>query len=1348
MPEPQSRRGNVITQADFEAPFETQFIPFGVGGLDLAAATDKVPPGKFIRLTNHVWAPNGQGQLTGRLGQTRFATSGGPTGIHSIIRLDDLQSSATTYAWGISTFLFKGASGTLLSVDSGYSGDPITFVPIRPPLSGNPWVYLADRSRMRKMQFDGTVLPIGLPVPAACNSGLGPELRTNIAVGSTTADIWGNAEGLDFSDPPQIAQTGTNSSSATGTTFTTDPGDLVFQAGNGYWCYWGLARTLNLNIVGGDTATDDDLMHVVVKFKNPALVAEMRLYVVVSSAFGAGVLPGVANDINGNPVGDINQDYYMKSFRPDDFTPMVQAYQSQVQSAEQARINSIRQQHLQNLARLEGIAPAEFLQRIRNAIEEKYPPVRVNDAFVAQRDPSRDQSVAVGASGNQSIEFGSIGIPLRRGDFKRFGNTAGRDWGTVTGLIVYLQALPNAPGSDSTGALNIGVTIDNWWLTGGSGPDVSDPAAQSYDWRATNYDPRTGAESNPTDVMAENLWLDPLRRAVTVAVAPYGDSAMRQRFYRRGGGLTSDWYYVGVNDADGGSFIDEASDLEIAAAGTVEIDHYQPVPTIDDNGNTVLAQPVPILIGPYNGQLLALGDPYRPGFIYASKPGEPDHWPPDLCTEVCPSTEELMNGVMYGGQPFVFSRKAGYPVYSNVSGAAALSSAPSECKHGLAGRWALAVGAGSIWFVSDDNVYRTQGGAEVPVANDLWPLFHAQSSHGYAPIDFTDEVALRLTVYDSELWFGYRDTNGDLQMMILQILTGAWRHYTFGQPVSAVYDDFNQVILGGAESAWAYTHTGTGDDGDDIFGTWQTGAIDFGRNREEKLLGDQFMDVDPAGLTLQFTNTLNNETVNNTAQSIGGFSGRQLVILDSFGTEPQRARNVSSICTWNSETARPTFYQFGTAFTPNPDITINRVTNWDDLGHPDEKYLMGVTLDCDTGGTDRTIIIERDFAGVITTVATLTVNADGRHKLAFSWSAVQANMVRIRPDDDCAPWILYRADWIAQNEPPRIAAWDSYFENAWDQYYTGLDLMCDTGGATKRIVVKVDEVALTNPATGNAYWDISANGRQVVHLTLPTGRGHVFRFYATDTNAGLLYSHRWHLVEEPSEQANWNQPYTILGTQADKYLKALVFEIDTFGQNKTVAVQADGVTVTTLTVNTNGRKVQQVAFAQQLGRVWRFIPTDSNPSRLYTVRPVFDEEPFCFDRWETQYIDHGQIGYHSLIEGMITLKSTAEITLTISTMVNQSTGAIVTDTYTIPSTAGVKTKTFVPFSARKGVLYKYLFTCADPFWLYQEESDVVIQPWQGGDALLRHPFGNSGADLPTRTMLNASLAAARSGGGD
>ena len=110
-------------------------------------------------------------------------------------------------------------------------------------------------------------------------------------------------------------------------------------------------------------------------------------------------------------------------------------------------------------------------------------------------------------------------------------------------------------------------------------------------------------------------------------------------------------------------------------------------------------------------------------------------------------------------------------------------------------------------------------------------------------------------------------------------------------------------------------------------------------------------------------------------------------------------------------------------------------------------------------------------------------------------------------------------------EPPRISKWDIHFENEWDQYYTGLDLYCDTFGAEKRIEVWVDEVRLTTRSTGEPYWRVIANGRRVVHLTLPWGRGHVFRFLAIDDNPGLLYTHRWHLQPEPSEQANWNQNF-------------------------------------------------------------------------------------------------------------------------------------------------------------------------------------------------------------------------------
>ncbi len=256
----------------------------------------------------------------------------------------------------------------------------------------------------------------------------------------------------------------------------------------------------------------------------------------------------------------------------------------------------------------------------------------------------------------------------------------------------------------------------------------------------------------------------------------------------------------------------------------------------------------------------------------------------------------------------------------------------------------------------------------------------------------------------------------------------------------------------------------------------------------------------------------------------------------------------------------------------------------------------------------------------------------------------------------------------------------------------------------------------------------------------------MFHLVATDPNPGLLYTHRWQAVAEPSEQSNFNNPYTILGTQADKWLKALVFEMDSFGLNKTVTVEIDGVIVETLTVNTMGRKVVQVSLPQQhLGRVVRVLPIDGNPARLYSLRPVFDEEPFQLMRWETQELDHDQPGSFSLIDANVTLKSTADVTFAISTYVNQ-TGTIVVDTYTIPSTGGVKIKTYVPFVARRAFLVKYLLTSAAAFWLYLEESSVQLQPTMGGAPALKRITGNADAD-PTREMVNAVDAAGRSGGG-
>jgi hypothetical protein len=584
--------------------------------------------------------------------------------------------------------------------------------------------------------------------------------------------------------------------------------------------------------------------------------------------------------------------------------------------------------------------------------------------------------------------------------------------------------------------------------------------------------------------------------------------------------------------------------------------------------------------------------------------------------------------------------------------------------------------------------------------------------------------------------------------MVFSLLQKFWRHYFFGQPPAVVQgDDEDVLLMGGRATGASYIHEGTSDGGLPIACLARTGSSSGGR-REEKLFGDAFLDALGSGVAISIQHFLNEETHSNTSRDVTpGLNTRMRFVLDVFGTSPQKAHSISTEVRWSTAAAPPTLYQTGVAITLQPDLTNRRVTNWDDLNSPDETWLTGVTLDCDTGGEDKIVLVERDFNGERTVVDTLIVNANGRHKLKFSWLAVPANQVRLRPDGGCEFWLLYRADWIYVQEPPRISKWDIHFENAWDQYYTGLDLYCDTFGQEKQVEVYVDEVRLVNQLAGGlTYWPIVANGRHTIHLTLPWGRGHVFRFRAIDDNPGLLYTHRWHLAEEPSEQANWNQNFSILGTRADKWLKAIVFECDTFGQPKQVQVEVDGTVVQTLTVNTTGRRVVQIALSDQhLGRVWRIFPVDGNPGRLYSAEPLFDEEPFQLDRWETQETNHNIPGWFYPLYAHITLKATQPVTLT-TIMSHNQTGGLTTRTYTIPATGGVKQRRFLPgFQAGKGVLIKYILTSPTPFWLYRDETSVVIQPWGSFDPIQVKPFGNDDLD-PARTMSHATLNAQAAGG--
>lgn len=1321
MPEQQGRRGVSITQQNFEAPFDTPTIRPGAKGLNLSAL-DAIDPSQSSRQTNVVFHRDA-GLLRSRVGQTALATAG--THLHSIRRVNSPRTGTFTRIWGADQKLYAGASGALTEIDSGYSGNPLTLVPYRPPLSPDSWMFVGDTLRARKVRAsDGLDLPIGTVPPAlAITSALATEQITPIALFTAvdgTDTGWVGTPGFGYgpdagkaAGPVTITSFGPSiPGSFAGVAFAGDPGATGHPSTNGYWFMAGRAISLNLSVVGAYPASDDDLIHLSMNLSHVDLTTEFRIYLVCSSVFSAATVPGTAN------AGGANTDFYLKAFSAHDFAKAILLQQSMVDAAEIARIHAIRDRDLQG----------------RRARDER-------DSWEirrVERDPARSVAPQGPAGNDASTELGVLGVPLRRGDWQRVGSNTTRDWSTITGIIIQVACAPLAD--------DLTVRLGGLYLYGGSGPDTFEPGAQPYDYRYTHYDTRTGGESNPGPAQATALHLDAGRREITLTPAAGGDPALRQRFYRRGGSLVEDWYFLGENTSDGAPFSDRLTDAAVAAAGTLELDNDMLVTTLDEDGNTVRAQPVPVLFGPVEDLLLALGDPYRPGDVYWCKPGQPDSWPPGNHVEVCPPGEILMNGGLLGGQAFCFSQERMYWLYPNLAAANQVSASPSLCNRGLLGRWALTITPAGIAFVNEDGIYLTSGGPpELLTKGVMDPLFQNQSSNGLRPVDFTHPEALRLACHDNELWFGYLDDQGTPQVLVYDFLGTGWRHHDYGRKVSALYSDEgsagNLLLFGGRTSGTAYQAGGTSDDGVAITGRWRSGAIHFGRPREDKLFGDLILDADPQGVALTVRTMLNIEAVVNPDTTLAPAATRNRFIFDPFGVSPQKARDLSVEVNWTSATARPILYQVGASVIPQPDLTVNRVTQWDDLGHPDEVYLTGLTLDVDTGNAAREFYVEYDLLGVHHQLGPYAVQANNRHKFKFSWAVVKANLVRIRPIGDCLAWILYRADWIFDPEPPRIARWDLNEENGWDRYVTGVDLDCNTFGLTKTVEVRIDGALVLTQ-------DISTAGRRVVHLTVqPPVRGHLLRVTALDANPGLLYAHRWHADAEPSEQTNWNQNFTVAGALPDKYLKGVVLECDTFGQTKSVEVQIDGVAVETLAVNTPDRRVQEFSFPQHLGRVFRLLPVDGHPGRLYSMQWIFDQEPLKLSRWESQYIDHGAQSFQSLLYGQVTLKSTAPVTLAITVQTSQGSVRREEFEYTLPATRDEKAKVFVPFIAVKGLLFKYVLTSAEAFFLYREETQVTVNVWGAGGHLTIHPFGNDDLTVPTRSMIGAEGAAARSGGG-
>ena len=1054
--------------------FVQQYIPMGVGGLNLRVEPAKVQPPDFTRLNDVIRAQDGG--WTSRPGLTDLANVNDTVSAHSVRRLNNPLDGTSVYIWGAGTKLYYGNTGVLTEADTGYTGSPLCLLPYRPILSGEPWMIVADggtEGKMRKIRADGADLPLGLSKPSSATvTAIASDLETEIDT-FEAATGWNENE-VDAAESTVVAAN-TDTDHKQGATSVEFP--AVVDAGTGtkaFTCFWNKAYTLDLSKVGQDAdverdATDDDHLHLWMKVDEPRYLQEVRIYFVASETFETDTIPGTH--------ATKNTDAFMKVFRPSSLTSLIELESFIVESAEEE----------------------ETLDRIHG-------------------DSPDDEPIGGEALPGQGTwtEFGVRGKPLRRGSFIRIGSDSDRDWSTITGIVVLIR---------TNASETVNVLLDDFYFRGGYGPDTSEVGATPYDHRSINYDPRTGAKSNPSPVMEEEDRLDPVRQAMELYPDAYGDDAIRQRFFRRGGSLQATWYYVGQNASDGGCGVDILNDQSITLSATLETDNDVPVTTQDSNGDAVYEQPLRSIWGPVSHVVMGCGDPYRPGFLYWCKAGEIDHWSHTNWREVCSSGEELMAGTIYGSQAFCFSRERMYLCYPKVGSTTDVVVTPSQCVRGLVVRWALATSPFGVFFLARDAIYRTVGGPAQNITDEkIKPIF-GDGTAEYPPIDWDNLDAIRLVAFNNEVWFQYQDTDGDVRHFIYDMIFKYWRSYSFNDAGSALYDDEGastpQLILGSTINGNFRTHTGYSDDGVAIAPSIRTGHLDQGFPRNEKAYGDLMIDANRDGVTLTpgFYYNYGASSLGS-VQTIAAGAARDQYVIDLGTTDAQLATNCQLRLDWTSTTKRPIVYAFSLSYIPQPEQVDTRAfADWDHAGVLADKYVKGVEIECNTYNAAKAFQVQADGSDQ----QLISVTANGRQVLHFSWTQFRGRLLRLRPTENTVPWLVYNVRWIFDEEPLSLIRWETqYLDHNLPGYHS---LLHGFFSLESNSVVTVTLTYLQQDGTSNTITkNISSTGgaKQKRFVSFDAAKGVLFKYTFASVAVGQddplpfwLYKEESHVVVLP-----------------------------------------------------------------------------------------------------------------------------------------------------------------------------------------------------------------------------------------
>lgn len=186
----------------------------------------------------------------------------------------------------------------------------------------------------------------------------------------------------------------------------------------------------------------------------------------------------------------------------------------------------------------------------------------------------------------------------------------------------------------------------------------------------------------------------------------------------------------------------------------------------------------------------------------------------------------------------------------------------------------------------------------------------------------------------------------------------------------------------------------------------------------------------------------------------------------------------------------------------------------------------------------------------------------------------------------------------------------------------------------------------------------------------------------------------------------------------------VIFDVDPGGGTITITpyINGEAMVEMALTITGSGRQQVPLTLSDVIAFNLEFEVSTVCGAGLNPIIYQFDilwrAEPVYLKHFEVRPTSHDLPGFQFIRDMYVALRSTADITLSL--VLDETT----TQTYTIPSTAGKRVKTYLPIHPNKYKLVQYIFDSSEQFKLYETDSEVRLRDWNVPFSyIVRKPFG-------------------------